>query len=180
MAVTYDDVHINFTRGEWDLLNPSQKTLYKDVMLEIYKNLTSIGYIWEDHNTEEHWEGSRRHARIDRNQNGEKKLSVYTHCVRALSTDTHLLRNEKSHMGEKCSKSTKRGTAEDLEPDSWSGDVGKFVLQDREAPVWVLSRLTRTVENQEEREDDIPQDAGFEQTTPRSSGSKMENPVCLP
>ncbi|CAO2616550.1 Zinc finger protein 431 [Lemmus lemmus] len=63
MAVTYDDVHINFTRGEWDLLNPSQKTLYKDVMLEIYKNLTSIGYIWEDHNTEEHWEGSRRHAR---------------------------------------------------------------------------------------------------------------------
>ncbi|CAO2616440.1 Zinc finger protein 431 [Lemmus lemmus] len=63
MAVTYDDVHINFTRGEWNLLNPSQKTLYKDVMLETYRNLTSIGYIWEDHNTEEHWECSRRRAR---------------------------------------------------------------------------------------------------------------------
>ena len=42
-AVTYDDVHINFTQEEWDLLNPSQKNLYKDVMLDTYKNLTTIG-----------------------------------------------------------------------------------------------------------------------------------------
>ncbi|XP_041533613.1 zinc finger protein 141-like [Microtus oregoni] len=42
-AVTYDDVHIDFTLDEWALLNPSQKSLYKDVMLETYRNLTSIG-----------------------------------------------------------------------------------------------------------------------------------------
>ncbi|XP_040596923.1 zinc finger protein 431-like [Mesocricetus auratus] len=62
-AVTYDDVHISFTQEEWDLLNPSQKILYKDVMLETYRNLTAIGYRWEDHNIEEHCENSRRYRR---------------------------------------------------------------------------------------------------------------------
>ncbi|KAK7795288.1 hypothetical protein U0070_018261, partial [Myodes glareolus] len=106
-------------------------------MLETYRNLISIDYSWEDHNIEEHWQCSRRHARIgssykinsyrykvqqclecgksfkcanypcriERNQNGEKKLSVYTHCVKALSYDTHLLHNEKTRIGQKCSKS---------------------------------------------------------------------------
>ncbi|KAK7795351.1 hypothetical protein U0070_017463, partial [Myodes glareolus] len=78
-------------------------------MLETYRNLISIGYIGEDHNTEGHWQYSKRHARIERNQNGEKKLSVYTHCVEALSYDTHLLRNEKTHTGEKWCKSKQRG-----------------------------------------------------------------------
>ena len=41
--MTYDDVHVNFTGEEWKLLDPSQKSLYKDVMLETYWNLTVIG-----------------------------------------------------------------------------------------------------------------------------------------
>ena len=41
--MTYEDVHVNFTSEEWNLLDPSQKNLYKDVMLETYWNLTIIG-----------------------------------------------------------------------------------------------------------------------------------------
>ncbi|XP_016819581.1 zinc finger protein 431-like isoform X1, partial [Cricetulus griseus] len=62
-ALTYDDVHINFTCEEWTLMNTSQKNLYKDVMLETYKNLTDIGYSWDGHNIEEHCASSKRHGR---------------------------------------------------------------------------------------------------------------------
>ncbi|NP_001358047.1 uncharacterized protein LOC665738 [Mus musculus] len=61
-AVTFDDVHVNFTKEEWNLLDPSQMNLYKDVMLDTYWNLTSIGYKWEDHHIEEPCQSSQRHT----------------------------------------------------------------------------------------------------------------------
>ncbi|KAM7334766.1 hypothetical protein ACRRTK_008086 [Alexandromys fortis] len=61
-AVTYDDVYVDFTWEEWSLLDPSQKNLYRDVMLETYRNLTAIGCKWEDHNFEER-RSSRRPGR---------------------------------------------------------------------------------------------------------------------
>jgi hypothetical protein len=38
-------VHVNFTQEEWALLDPCHKNLYKDVMVETYRNLTAIGNI---------------------------------------------------------------------------------------------------------------------------------------
>ncbi|KAL6088864.1 hypothetical protein STEG23_022687, partial [Scotinomys teguina] len=59
--VTYDDVHVDFTWEEWTLLDTPQRNLYKDVMPETYRNLTSVGHSWKYHNIEEHCQNSREH-----------------------------------------------------------------------------------------------------------------------
>ncbi|MEJ1272396.1 hypothetical protein NN561_003246 [Cricetulus griseus] len=99
-AVTYDDVYIDFTWEEWTLMDPSQKKLYEDVMLETYRNLTTIGYRWEDHHVEECYQNSRRYERNEKRQNGEKP-SVNAQCVKAFTYDTYLQRHETTHTGEK-------------------------------------------------------------------------------
>ncbi|KAL1765857.1 zinc finger protein 883-like isoform X1 [Sigmodon hispidus] len=57
--VTFEDVAVNFTLGEWALLDSYQKELYRDVMKETFNNLISIGKT-EEENIGEDYQNIRR------------------------------------------------------------------------------------------------------------------------
>ncbi|KAF6288448.1 hypothetical protein mRhiFer1_009163 [Rhinolophus ferrumequinum] len=111
-SVSFRDVAVDFSREEWQHLDLAQKNLYRDVMLETYSHLLSVGYQVPEPEVFMLEQGKKSWTLQDESPHqscSEEKLWDHNQCGKILSYKLAPSQHQKIHTVERSHKCTELG-----------------------------------------------------------------------